>query len=60
LTTLLIASGYMPPWIAFLLNRIGRCILDFKTGKSAFDQQALVYLLAARYLYEATSSSLIL
>ncbi|MDB9316301.1 PD-(D/E)XK nuclease family protein [Nodularia spumigena] len=27
-------------------------ILDFKTGKSAFDQrQALVYLLAARYLY---------
>ncbi|BAY63233.1 hypothetical protein NIES22_33190 [Calothrix brevissima NIES-22] len=27
-------------------------ILDFKTGKAAFDQrQALVYLLAARYLY---------
>ncbi len=27
-------------------------ILDFKTGKSAFDQrQALVYLVAARYLY---------
>jgi hypothetical protein len=27
-------------------------ILDFKTGKSAFDErQALVYLLAARYLY---------
>lgn len=27
-------------------------IVDFKTGKSAFDQrQALVYLLAARYLY---------
>ena len=27
-------------------------ILDFKTGKSVFDQrQALVYLLAARYLY---------
>ncbi|NJL09592.1 MAG: PD-(D/E)XK nuclease family protein, partial [Calothrix sp. SM1_7_51] len=27
-------------------------ILDFKTGKSAFDKrQALVYLLAARYLY---------
>jgi PD-(D/E)XK nuclease superfamily len=27
-------------------------IIDFKTGKSAFDQrQALVYLLAARYLY---------
>jgi len=27
-------------------------ILDFKTGRSAFDErQALVYLLAARYLY---------
>jgi PD-(D/E)XK nuclease superfamily len=32
-------------------------ILDFKTGKSAFDKrQALVYLLAARYLYPGKSA----
>jgi hypothetical protein len=32
-------------------------ILDFKTGKSAFDRrQALVYLLAARYLYPGKSA----